>query len=140
MKNDQLEINISESIEDLLFPYLDKFFNYQIQKFPGVVVVSGQVNDKETSKTLVLKVLINHEDGEIYIPNIFVPEFMRRQGIGKKIISTIKEVADSYGYNLFIVDLVRSFYDRLVKRGAVVCKENDVVWISGKTDLSHKYI
>lgn len=139
MKNNQLENNIAESIEILLLPYLEKFHNYRINVFSGEIEIRGQVDDKETSKTLVLKILINHDDKQICIPNIFMPEFMRRNGIGKKIISTIREIAESHGYDLFIVDLVRSFYDRLVRRGAVVCEENEVVLITRETDLLHKY-
>ncbi|WP_300436764.1 hypothetical protein [Zoogloea sp.] len=139
MNNSQLENSVAETIRSLLLPYLENFHNYRIDAFPGEVVVKGQVDDKETSRTLVLKVLINHNDKQILIPNIFMPEFMRHHGIGKRAISMILGVAESHGYDLFIVDLVRSFYDRLVKRGAIVCEENEVVLITRETDLSHNY-
>lgn len=139
MNADQLENEIAESVTNLLLPYLEKFHTHRIDVSYGEIEVKGQVDDKETSKTLVLRVVVNHDERQMYIPNIFMPEFMKRSGIGKQVIARILDVAESHGYHLLIVDLVPSFYNRLVKRGAVVIEEDDIVLITRETDLSHKY-
>jgi len=139
MNVDRFENEVAESVKHLLFPYLEKFHTYRIIVSHGEIEVKGQVDNREVSRTLVLKAVINHGDMQIYIPNIFMPEFMRHLGIGKTVISKILDVAEAHGYKLFVVDLVQSFYDRLVERGATVCEENEVVQITRKTDLSHKF-
>lgn len=139
MNINQLENLLSEQLRDLLSPYLEQFHSHRIEVFPGEIVIKGQVDESELSRTLVLKIIINHRDKQIYIPNIFMPKFMQHKGVGKKAISIALDVSERHGYNLFIVDLVRSFYDRLVKRGAIVCEANETVLITRATDLSHSY-
>lgn len=139
MNANGLENEIAASIEGLLLPYLEKFHTHRIDVSRSEVEVRGQVDDKETSRTRVLKVVINHDNKQICIPNIFMPEFMRQFGLGKQIIAMILDIAESHGYHLLIVDLVPSFYNRLVKRGAVVIEDGDIVLITRETDLSHKF-
>ncbi|NRF84863.1 hypothetical protein HQ619_13040, partial [Burkholderia gladioli] len=105
MNANGLENEIAASIEGLLLPYLEKFHTHRIDVSRGEVEVRGQVDDKETSRTRVLKVVINHDNKQICIPNIFMPEFMRQFGLGKQIIAMILDIAESHGYHLLIVDL-----------------------------------
>ena len=42
---------------------------------------------------------------------------MRYQGIGKKLIYKIFLIAEKADYDLFIVDMVDSFYQRMKKKG-----------------------
>ena len=39
---------------------------------------------------------------------------------------------------LWLVDMVEGFYNRMVKRGATVIEENDIVEINDKTDLKQR--
>ena len=61
---------------------------------------------------------------------------MRYNGIGKKLIYTIFTISEKEQYKLFIVDMVNSFYQKMIKRGALPCKEcDDAVQIVNETKL-----
>jgi len=62
---------------------------------------------------------------------------MRHTGVGKGMLKRLREVADAYGYSLFVVQLKQRFFDRLKKRGATVIEDGDCVQITDATDLEH---
>lgn len=133
----ELEADIAGVIDAILQPYLQQFHEWRIEQGPGYIEVKGRVGEKDAGKTLVLRVNFSHDGRQVQIPNIFMPSpMMRGQGIGKQVIAAIREALEKYGYQLFIVDLVPSFYDRLIKRGAVCCEEGEVVLITDKTRLT----
>ena len=134
--SEPIEYAIESKIEQFLQPYLAKFHEYKIYSYDGTIDVKGTVNENDAGKTLVLKVLFSHENKQVAIPNIFMPEFMKRQGIGKRLIFIIHQELKKHGYQLFIIDLVQSFYDKLVQRGAIVCEEGDIVLITDETRLT----
>ena len=68
MKNGRLERDIAEQVKCILLPYLQKFHNYHIETSVGAVEIREQVNDKKTSRTLILRAAIDHENKHIYIP------------------------------------------------------------------------
>jgi len=135
---------MSQSIQDALYkeikqfltPYLQKFYDHRIENYHGSIKVIGKVKELDYSETMVIKVFILDE--EIQIPNIFMPEFMRKQNIGKDLILIIYKIAKEYNSKLYIIDLTLGFYDRLVNRGAIVCVIDDVVQITDDTDLSQQ--
>ncbi|WP_312602305.1 MULTISPECIES: GNAT family N-acetyltransferase [Pseudomonas] len=138
--NNKLNEEILSSIIPFLKPYLDEFYKLdRINLDEDEVEIRGLVDEEDVAKTKILRVVISHEHRQVYIPNIFIPVFMQHKGIGKKLISLIYQVAKSNGYNLFIVDLVPSFYKRLVKRGAFICEANETVQITDSTNLSTSY-
>lgn len=61
---------------------------------------------------------------------------MKHKGIGKKLIYKIFMISEAVHYGLFIVDMVNSFYQRMIKRGALPCDEcDDAVQIVSETKL-----
>ena len=70
MKNDRLERDIAEQVRCILLPYLQKIHDYQIDTSVGKIEIREEINDNETSRTLVLRAAIDHENKQIYIPNI----------------------------------------------------------------------
>lgn len=61
---------------------------------------------------------------------------MKHKGIGKKLIYKIFMISEDVHYELFIVDMVNSFYQRMIKRGALPCNEcDDAVQIVSETKL-----
>lgn len=61
---------------------------------------------------------------------------MKHKGIGKKLIYKIFMISEAVHYGLFIVDMVNSFYQRMIKRGAIPCDEcDDAVQIVSETKL-----
>ncbi len=91
--------------------------------------------DKQTT-FVFLRLFIHHEYKQVQISNIFLPDFMRYNGIGKKLISKMLLVSEKEQYELFIVDMVPSFYKRMIDRGAFPCDEcDDAVQITSETNL-----
>jgi len=80
------------------------------------------------------------DDNQLQIPNIFLPMPMHHFGIGLKMIDIIRKIAQEYDYELFIVDMVNSFYNRMRNRKAAPCIGcDDAVCITEMTDLSYHY-
>ena len=75
----------------------------------------------------------------IYIPNIFIALEFRYKGIGKNLIAIIFSISKKYNYNLYLVDLVDSFYLDLLLRGASKTNFNDALLITDNTNLSNDY-
>ncbi|GHU86789.1 hypothetical protein FACS189476_00740 [Spirochaetia bacterium] len=81
-----------------------------------------------------LKLYFLHDGKEAHIPNIIIPQFLKHNGIGKKMISLIYETLKQFDYRLFVVQMVDSFYNRLLQRGAVPI-DGDTVEITDNTKL-----
>ncbi|WP_156350191.1 hypothetical protein [Achromobacter sp. 2789STDY5608633] len=129
-----VEKAILEAIQLDLTPHLEKLHEYRYLSEPGEVEVKCQQTDDPLTKTLVLRILFDHEHKNIQIPNIFMPQAMTHQGIGKKTMQTIFDVARPLGYELYIIELVNSFKNRLLNRGAILVLE-DAVKITDQTNL-----
>jgi len=83
---------------------------------------------------LVLRLVFLYDSRQVQIPNILVTDKLRHTGTGKKMIKIIYELCKFYEYDLFIVDMVESFYNRMLKRGALRI-DADTVQITDKTEL-----
>jgi len=85
---------------------------------------------------ILLRFCIYHEYKQIQISNIFLPKFMQYKGQGKRLIYEIFEIAEENSYGLFLVDMVPSFYKRMLDKGALPCNEcDDAVQIVRETKL-----
>lgn len=133
--NKKAEDSVAAVIENFLGDYLAQFHEHRMYRYQDTIEVDGTVKEDSLAKTMVIRVCFAHEKRRAAIPNIFMPEFMRRKGIGKQLISLIYQELRRFGYQLFIIDLVPSFYNRLVRRGAIVWKEGDSVLITDDTNL-----
>ncbi len=91
-------------------------------------------DEESDRKTIVLRLYILHEAGQMGIPNIFMPEAMVHKRFGKRTIAAIFDVCREFGYELFVVDLVPAFKRRLLARGAHEI-DHETVWINENTDL-----
>ncbi|WP_058953067.1 hypothetical protein [Clostridium tyrobutyricum] len=115
------------------YDYIAKMFGIDIE---NEVLNKDKSNNRKVSNAKMLIINVNPELNEILIPNIFLPDFMKHQGIGKKIISKIFKLGEKYNYKLFIVNMVPSFYNILLNRGALQCDEYyDAVRITKDTIL-----
>jgi hypothetical protein len=133
--SNSIEDTISNVVEQFLQPYLNHFHEYRIDRYSGAIEIIGLVNKNDQGKTRVLKVLFSHENNLAAIPNIFMPEFMKFKGLGKQVIAIIHQSLKQYGYQLLIIDLVPSFYEKLIHRGAVIYEEGESVLITDETRL-----
>lgn len=137
--NMRLYQDILDNITPFLQPYLEQFHRVDpIIPRPDQVLIQGIANKEDGGKTLLIKMVIHHDHQQIHIPNIFMPPFMRHKGIGKTLISLTHDAAKASGYALFVTNLVPSFYQRLISRGATIVEANEAVQITHNTDLTHK--
>lgn len=133
---DKIDEKILEAILPFLKPYLDQF--YKLDRFSlqdNEIVISGIEKKDSISGTRIIRIVINHEHRQVFIPNIFMPPFMKHKRIGKTLIHLIYQTSKTNDYELFIADLVPGFYMRLVKRGATIIEDNEMVQITDETDL-----
>ena len=133
-------VNYLEPFKD---DYSEQRFEFNIMDFTDGddgyrVDVNGYYKDEyepeKQTKFILLRFYIYNEYRQIQISNIFLPTFMRYRGIGKKLIYTIFTISEKEQYELFIVDMVNSFYQKMIKRGAFSCLEcDDAVQIVSNT-------
>lgn len=102
--------------------------------------VDVQETENELSKALILRLGISQSEKQLYLSNIFIPHIERNKGYGFGLINEIRNVAHVNGYELFIVDMVPSFYRRMISKGAIPVKEaDDAVLVDEDTQLlSHR--
>ncbi|MCL2649486.1 MAG: hypothetical protein FWD60_00485 [Candidatus Azobacteroides sp.] len=97
----------------------------------------NEKKDDDWKKTgcIMMRIMFVHEANRVTIPNILVNGIFSHQGIGKKMISLVFNVCKLFGYRLFLVDMVESFYKRMLNRGAAVIVDYDIVEITDNTTL-----
>ena len=138
-----------KEIENYLKPfkddYVEQHFEYKITDYWTndiiyQVEVNGyhkdEYNPEKQATFVLLRFFINYEYKQIMISNIFLPDFMKYKGIGKKLIYNLFVISEKENYELFIIDMVNSFYQRMIKRGALPCDDcDDAVQIVSETKL-----
>lgn len=107
-----------KNIDAWLQELYSKMYSYYTEEYVGTIEVHVQETSDPLTKTLVLRVLVSEEHKQVHIPNIFIPVEFHRQGIGFGLFKEILNITDAFEYELFIVDMTPSFYDRMIKRNA----------------------
>lgn len=92
-------------------------------------------NSKSRQRSTLIRFSIDRDLKRIMISNILIPLELKHCSYGKGIINEIYKIAKSQGYQLLLEQLVQSFYDRLVARGAKIIVTNDIVEIIEATNL-----
>jgi len=135
MNVDEIKELLVSRIVYFLEPYLEKLHQYSIQGEGGKIDIVGAIDDQATSLFVLVRIFISEEFRKIYISNINLPEFMRHQGVGRKVIKVIHKAATESGYELFVALVPKSFYDSLIKRGALECDKINMLKIVNSTVL-----
>lgn len=86
----------------------------------------------EVSVKSFIRLLLDHEERIVDLPNIILPDSLRHKGLGLKLISEIHEACKRTGYRLQLSMMVESFYNRMVARGATII-DSDTVEINDAT-------
>lgn len=136
MKNN--DTNIEDEIIRFLGIYIYQQLNndYEIEYFTNDGIefyIYNKSSDKDQNR--IIRVLVYHETKQVLIPTIFLPKNLHHSGIGKYIIKIIFEVSSLFKYEVLVVDLVDSFRDKLLLRGALETDQYDVVKIVKETKL-----
>jgi hypothetical protein len=136
MKNN--ETTIEDEIIRFLAIYIYQQLNiaYEIEYFTndGIEFYIYNKSD-EKDKSRIIRVLVYHETKQVLIPTIFLPKNLHHSGIGKYLIKIIFEVSCLFNYEVLVVDLVDSFRDKLLLRGALETDQYDVLKIIKETKL-----
>ncbi|MEK4372294.1 hypothetical protein [Paenibacillus sp. FSL R5-0473] len=136
---------LEKSVSTYLSPLLKKMHSEDVGSYEGLnsiewLEVDVQETENELSKALILRLGISQSEKQLYLSNIFIPHIERNKGYGFGLINEIRNVAHVNGYELFIVDMVPSFYRRMISKGAIPVKEaDDAVLVDEDTQLlSHR--
>jgi hypothetical protein len=136
MKNNNT--NIEEEIIHFLDIYIYQQLNneYDIEYFThdGIQFYIYNKSIKDDS-TQIIRVLVYKETKQVLIPTIFLPTNIKHRGIGKCMIKIIYMVSKMFNYDVLVIDLVESFRDKLLKRGASETSVYDVLKINDNTIL-----
>lgn len=97
--------------------------------------IHGQTSEDESSKFIVLSLFANKYK-QVIITNIKMPSEMQKKGFGMKMIEIAFDTSENEGYDFFIADMLPSFYQKMLSRGAREAGDNeDAVKIMKSTRL-----
>lgn len=81
--------------------------------------ISFRTYDENKSNYLVYELQFDHASQIVYIPTILVKEKLYHTGTGMKLIRSLFDICKKFNYDLYIVNMVESFYNRMVGRKAL---------------------
>jgi hypothetical protein len=134
-----MEIDIRTGIKELTVRFLSDNHGdeYEYEGFVNIDVVEVYAFSKadKTEKICMMRLGVNDKNEQVYISNLFTPENLRHNGIGKKLIRIVFEIGRGYGFDTVLVDLIDSFRRRMIERGALVTDQFDQLFIDESTRL-----
>jgi hypothetical protein len=133
--NQKIANALEQTVSSYLEPHFAQFHWQEIHFDGDRLEFVVQEKENSTSPMMIIELTVADEFKEIHISTIFLPMSLRRQGLGKGLIAKIYEVARVHKFSLFLVLMTESFFNRMVKRGAVVVREGDCVQITDQTNL-----
>ncbi|MPQ71482.1 hypothetical protein [Pseudomonas sp. MWU12-2323] len=117
-----------------LLPHAEIDVKHQAGKGESLITAWCRESDESDNRTRVLVLHFLHRCKQMQIPTIMMPHSMVHERLGKRTMQALFQVAEAHGYKLLVVNMVPSFFERLVKRGAQEV-ESDSVLITADTDL-----
>ena len=117
-----------------LLPYAEIDFKHRPEKGESFITAWCRESDESDIRTRVLVLHFLHGCKQMQIPTIMMPHSMVHERLGKRTIQALYQVAEAHGYKLLVINMVQSFFERLVKRGAQEV-DPDSVLITANTDL-----
>lgn len=130
------EEGLKALIVEFLAPHLSGLHEHQLCASRNLLEYYAQETEDQLTLAVILRLQILPEARELQVPILFLPRTLRRNGTGKKLLKSIHAYAAKSGYVLLVTNLTSGFYQQLVRRGARVITEEDVVEITAKTDLT----
>jgi hypothetical protein len=116
-------------------PMLTEEYEYSSSNYDDCIEIYQISKDEKKERSIIIRIVLNRDNKRIDIPTIIIPKNFRHNGFGKKILKQIYKIAQYHNFQLFLVQMVESFYDRMVKRGAQIIVPLDVVEITNNTNL-----
>ncbi|MCG8902850.1 hypothetical protein G1K97_13530 [Tenacibaculum finnmarkense] len=132
-------MNLINKVEDLIEQYLKNYLltlhDYSVYSDDKTIYVTGKKNKDDTSDFYLLRLNVNIENEEFLIPTIFLPNEDRKKGIGLGLIAFIFEITKKLNFGLALVQMVDSFRDKMLERGAKETGIYDCLQITESTNL-----
>ena len=141
IEHGEIEAEVIEAVRAMLEPALSGMDWYDFHHMPcydgpeGRLEVWCKQKADAPSRTLVLRLVFRHDRVMVGIPNIFMPESMKHERLGKRTIKAIFDACYARSYYTLVVDLVPSFRNRLLARGAHPIN-HEIVQITPDTNLT----
>lgn len=117
--------------------FIDKDIELAINAFLTQYEIAkpAQRYEDEIISSGFIRVVVHRQTRIVAISNIHLNPNNRYQGLGKKLISIIYDVCKRVNYKLHLVQMVESFYIRMLNRGAEVVVPYDTLEINENTNL-----
>jgi hypothetical protein len=125
--------SLRQAVSKRLAPLLSQCHRSDLFGSDTIQLIIKEREDS-TSEAAVLRLNVMDRSREVQIPTIFFPPSWRGNRIGMALIADIFRVCERYGYRLFIVQMVESFY-RYMQGFGVRKIDHDTVEILGSTRL-----
>lgn len=110
-------MNIENQIIDAIKTFVEKYMpEYEFTDSTHNGIEFYATHRENNNDLIFIRIII--VDDQIQITNIFVPYEYRYNGYGKKTLSIIRSIAEKHGCQVILRDVVDSFKNRLLKRGA----------------------
>jgi|SRR6516162_2348331 hypothetical protein len=135
MNLNEIKELLAARITFYLEPHLQQLHHYSIESSGSRVKVIGAIDDTPSGQYVLTRVFISQQTRKMYICNTSLPDFMRHQGIGRKLIKIVHKVATELRYELFITPLTQAFHETMTKRGAAQCEKPRLLKIVDSTML-----
>ena len=128
---------IHKYIERIVYDFKEKYLSSLLEKDKDGNEVEPYMfaNENEILLRGVIRLLPYRDVRIVYLTNILLPLELRNKGIGLKLIFDIFLICQKLGYKLRLTEMVESFYNRMVKRGAMIITPYDEVEITPETKL-----
>ena len=128
---------IKRALAAMLAPYEGVFHSLRVSDDMDsrIIEVKGKSKAEDQHGFIMLRIVVLDDDRQVLIPNIIKPHPLTERGFGRRLITTVYEVAKSGGYNLFIVDMVPGFHRCMLEWGASRIDE-ETVQVTDATRLS----
>lgn len=135
MNLDEIKELLAARITFFLEPHLQKLHHYSVESGGTRIKVIGAIDDTTSGQYVLTRVFISEKSRKLFITNTNLPDSMRHQGIGRKLIKIIYKVATELRYELFITPMTQAFYESMKQRGAVQCEKPHLLKIVDSTRL-----
>lgn len=99
-------------------------------------ILCSEIEIEAYSNPLVsIRVIVYRDNMIVCVTNIHVMDNMRHHGYGKLLLKEIFANCKKLGYRLFLTEMLHSFYESMVARGAKIIEFENVVEITDQTVL-----
>ena len=123
-------------VKGYLKDYLSECYSYHFSHDESTQIIEVTIKkSEEEGSFLFLRMGISHKNQELYIYNIFLPKEDRGQDLGLGVINVLYQVSKLMNYALVLHSMVDSFYNAMLKKGAMPTSMPDCLQVTDDTDL-----